>query len=96
MINTPTRGRGLNKPSLIDLLFTTNEEDVESIDIDSPLGKSDHSVIKIKYRCQGCLRKLFPTTKKANYQRMKKRLDNDWSTQFGRYVGHVSLKVFRG
>ena len=51
-ISTPTRGRGSNNPSLIDLVFTSNEDSIESISRHAPLGKSDHSLINILYRCQ--------------------------------------------
>ena len=47
-ILTPTRGRGTNDPSLLDILFTSNEENIESIELHAPLGKSDHSMIKVK------------------------------------------------
>ena len=45
-ILTPTRGRGSDEPSILDLLFTSRNESVESVDFHAPLGKSDHSVIK--------------------------------------------------
>ena len=38
-VSTPTRGRGTNDPSLIDLVFTSNEENIESINMHAPLGK---------------------------------------------------------
>ena len=47
---TPTRGRGTNEPSLIDLVFSRNAECIESIELHAPLGKSDHSLIKLMYR----------------------------------------------
>ena len=50
-INAPTRGRGTNKPATLDLVFTSNEESIEKLDIDAPLDKSDHSVLKFWYRC---------------------------------------------
>ena len=42
-ILTPTT----SKPSLIDLLFTSKEECIENIEMHAPLGKSDHSLIKV-------------------------------------------------
>ena len=51
-VSTPTRGWGSNNPSLIDLVFTSNEDSIESISMQAPLGKSNHSLIKILYRCQ--------------------------------------------
>ena len=51
-VSTPTRGRGINNPSLIDLVFISNEDSIDSISMHAPLCKSDHSLIKILYRCQ--------------------------------------------
>ena len=51
-LSTPTRGRGTNEPSLIDLVFTSNEESIESINMHAPLGNSDHSFTNILFRCQ--------------------------------------------
>ena len=50
-VTEATRGRGTDKPSILDLLFTSNEQCLDSICIDAPLGKSDHSVIKTSYQC---------------------------------------------
>ena len=82
-IKTPTRGRGTNKPSLIDLFFTTNAESVEKIDVHSPLGKSDHSLIKVKYRSQveALPKKIVCDYEKADYQKMKEKLEIDWDTE---------------
>ena len=49
---TPTRGRGTNEPSLIDLVFSRNAECIESIEFHATLGKSDHSLIKLMYRIE--------------------------------------------
>ena len=38
-ILTPTRGRGTNEPSLIDLVFSSNAESIESIELHAPSGK---------------------------------------------------------
>ena len=51
-VDTPTRGRGTNKPSLLDLVITNQENAIEKITTDAPLGSSDHSVLHIKYRCE--------------------------------------------
>ena len=48
----PTRGRGTNQSSLLDLFFLSKPECVENIKISSRLGKSDHSLVKVQYRSQ--------------------------------------------
>lgn len=42
---SPTRGRGSDNPSVIDLVLTSEEEIISELNINPPLGKSDHSVI---------------------------------------------------
>ena len=40
-----TRFRGKDEPSRVDLLFTKDEESIEDVIYQSPLGKSDHKVL---------------------------------------------------
>ena len=51
-ISQPTRVTRANEPSLIDLLFTTHDKNIENIEYCAPIGKSDHSLIKFSYRFQ--------------------------------------------
>ncbi len=44
-IKSPTRFREGNNPSLLDLVFTKYPDDVSSVQMLAPLGKSDHAVI---------------------------------------------------
>lgn len=48
-INTPTRGKDAKKPSKLDLVFISIEEAIEDTRAQSPLGKSDYSLIKLIY-----------------------------------------------
>ena len=45
-IDTPTRARGTSIPHLLDLVIS-DEQFIENIDFQAPLGKSDHSVLLI-------------------------------------------------
>jgi len=45
-IDTPTRARGMSIPHLLDFVIS-DEEFIENIDFQAPLGKSDHSVLLI-------------------------------------------------
>ena len=45
----PTRRRGNDEPSLLDLLFTNEALQVSDIHHLAPLGKSDHDVITFKF-----------------------------------------------
>jgi hypothetical protein len=52
-VSSPTRFREGQTPSCLDLVFTNEENmvDTDSLIIDSPLGKSDHAVIHFDYLC---------------------------------------------
>ena len=50
-IDKPTRIRGNDDPSLVDLLLTNEELQVSDVVHHAPLGKSDHSVITFNYHC---------------------------------------------
>ena len=63
MVNKPTRARGSNQPNLLDLVLTNNEELITNIDYQSPLGKSDHSVLVLKLDCNT----VFNIYKKTKY-----------------------------
>ena len=83
-VSLPTRGRGSDEPSLVDLVFTSNEQNVESLEIFAPLGKSDHSVIKILYRSkpEKLADKIISDYTKADFGRLKEVLDIDWAAYF--------------
>ena len=82
-VEGPTRGRGNDTPSTLDLLLTRGDDIVEDLTIESPLGKSDHAVIRAKLVCnfQG-----MPITKtrfqydKADFNKMKDLLTLDWKS----------------
>ena len=48
-VNQPTRFRGTDNPSKLDLIFTRQPEDITNINYGAPLGKSDHAVLDMKY-----------------------------------------------
>ena len=74
------------EPSLIDLVFTSNEESIESINMRAPLG-SDHSFIKILFRCQPekQVDKLVCNYVKADFKKMNEKLE----------IGILSSKIVR-
>ena len=80
-IEEPTRSRGDDEPSLIDLLFTDEATQISDLKYLAPLGKSDHCILSFKYICYSpdvnkCKRFLY---NKANYEMMKNDLNNhDW------------------
>ncbi len=52
IITSPTRFRKGNNPSLLDLAFTKYPDDVSSVQMLAPLGKSDHAVILLELQIQ--------------------------------------------
>ena len=50
-IDEPTRWRGADKPSLLDLVLTNEENMISEIDYQAPVGNSDHAVIDFKFNC---------------------------------------------
>ncbi|CAH8640773.1 unnamed protein product [Dicrocoelium dendriticum] len=50
-ITSPTRFRTGNKPGVLDLVFTNEELMIETVSIESPLGRSDHATLMFKYIC---------------------------------------------
>ena len=82
-ILSPTRGCGTNKPSLIDLVFSTDEQEIENIDITAPLGKSDHAMIKVLHRLNPDILpdKITCDYSKADYQKFVNKMDINWIDQ---------------
>ena len=50
-VSSPTRIRGTDTPSLLDLIKTNEEEMVNEIKHVAPLGRSDHQVLVFRYNC---------------------------------------------
>ena len=72
----PTRGRGSNKPSLLDLVLTNNKNLVTSMTHTAALGRSDHAMPEIKLTCdtttQKQNQKIFFEFKKGDYDKNEK------------------------
>ena len=50
-----TRKRGRDEPSLLDLILTENDLEIDEIKYDVPIGKSDHSVLIFDFTLEeGC------------------------------------------
>ena len=84
-IKSNTRVRGMDQPSLLDLLFTRQENQVENIDYEPPLGKSDHVIIKwnfiVKYDIMEAEDKVSSKRnyKKGNYLDLRRHFKEiDW------------------
>ena len=54
-VDQPTRIRSTNKPSILDLIIT-NDDNVSDLEYESPLGKSDHRVMFFNVNCYAVLK----------------------------------------
>ena len=54
-VNQPTRFRGNDEPSILDLVFTDEEGMIDNINHQSPLGMIDHEVLEFKVVLEGKL-----------------------------------------
>ena len=80
-ITEPTRKRGRDKPSVLDLIFTNEENMIKSIDYLAPLGKSDHSILKfyVPYEDAYNAPKITVNYEKGNYKALNETIENtDW------------------
>ena len=84
IIQKPTRHRINQNSNLLDLVLSEQEEDIDEIKIQDPIGKSDHNVISFRY----IINADFDNTKvekfnynKANYEEMKEDLDINWGEE---------------
>ena len=50
-VEKPTRKRGSDEPSVLDLVFTNEELQVSEVCHNPPLGKSDHDVLTFNFHC---------------------------------------------
>ena len=48
-IQETTRERGSDNPSRLDLVFTRQREEIGMLELECPLGKSDHAVVDCKF-----------------------------------------------
>ena len=81
-----TRTREGCEPSTIDLVLTNEEDMIDVITHESPLGHSDHCILLFNYRCYYQKNNVNTTEKwnfnKGDYNKMSKALDHDWDEIF--------------
>ena len=80
-----TRFRG-EQESNLDLIFTKEEEDVKNIEIDLPLGKSDHATVTGELVCEWKAKTVFKPKRlyhKADYEIINNLINEvDWEAEF--------------
>ena len=95
-VNNPTPVRPNQVPILIKLIFTSDDQAINSLSFLSPLGKSHHNVITFQYQLERIeSSKEGYNYHKANYTAMKKRFnDIDWQNLFHRKDVKLSWETF--
>ena len=68
-VKKTTRGKGTNKTNLLDLILSNEDDNIYEIKYFSPLGKSDHSVIRFNILCNVAIN---------NYQGIQKQSFSTW------------------
>ena len=92
-VQEPTRQRGTDNPTTLDVLLTNEENMITDLDIAAPLGKSDHSTIKFTFKCY--MEKEPPILKtmyhKADYTKLSKKLmETDWKCIMSKFPEDVN------
>ncbi len=85
-VSMPTRGRGTDRPSVLDLIFSDDKNIVGDVNIQSPLGKSNHSVLSFKLNTDLATEKTVKPRfvyDKGDYEQMNEELGLlDWKQIF--------------
>ena len=93
MVDKPTRFRLNQLPSVLDLILVNDSNSIQNIDYLSPIGNSDHIVLRFNYKCYIDLTSE-NTSKlnyfKGNYEGMREALSIDWKhvLEGKEYRGH--------
>ncbi len=84
-VHEVTRGRSENEPSLLDLVFGNEEGMISDLTLDSPLGKSDHSMIFynfVVHNIESASVKTLYKYNKADWEKRRKKLRSiDWNAK---------------
>jgi len=78
-VNKPTRWRGTDNPTVLDLIITGNDKNIEDIEYQSPLGKSDHCVMVFNLVCCTELKENMTPRRRYNkgdYEGIRNELNN--------------------
>ena len=84
-VRSPTRCRGTDQPSTIDLIFTDEDNQIGNLNHLPPLGKSDHCILSFEFICEFDEPKALPKYQyhKADYRSMVTDLeDSNWKHNF--------------
>ena len=98
LVSEPTRKRGDNIPSLLDLVITNSSPSIDAITHLSPLGLSDHCLLSFTFRCyldytDYCTKQYYMN--KANWDRMRIYLEAiDWKSELDQKDTDTMWSIF--
>ena len=95
----PTRQRGSDTPSCLDLVISSNDLDVTDIEILSPLGKADHSILTWSFQTSfepPQSQHMFKYNyNRADYDKLRSTLaDKDWFTVMNSDDVNIAWDIF--
>ena len=94
-ITEPTRQRGNDKPSTLDLVFSNEENMVNNIKYLAPLGRSDHTILNFDIICNIDTKppQIKIQYEKGDYKKMSNHLkDIDWETELKNHPDDVDAQ----
>ena len=98
-VTTPTRFRGTQQESILDLIFTKEEDDIKNIEVFQPLGKSDHGLIVFDFICKwktNVEHKPRILYFKGDYEEINKRLrEINWEVELEGLDFHTKWQFFK-
>lgn len=83
LVDKPNRYRVGQEPSLLDLVLTNDNNYIDSIEYQDPLGHSDHAVLLFSFKCgfnSVDSKSVKYSYFKADYEGMRRQLKLDWET----------------
>jgi endonuclease/exonuclease/phosphatase family metal-dependent hydrolase len=95
-VSKPTRFRGGQRPSILDLVLTNEEGIVSNLEVLAPLGKSDHGILSFTLHCYTVSEMTEITRrqyKKGNYDHLRKKLNIDWESVLAPFDGDVYTQL---
>ncbi|XP_076049734.1 uncharacterized protein LOC143030470 [Oratosquilla oratoria] len=94
-VDQPTRARGTDAPSVIDLIFTNEEHMVSELQYLAPLGSSDHALLVFNYHCYtdfGSNKRVYLYSR-GDYSAMREPLlESEWIQNFENDVSNLSTE----
>lgn len=93
-VNQPTRFRGTDTPSLLDMIFTNEEDMISDLRYLAPLGNSDHALLTFKlhrYTDPNLHKKKSYLYYKGDYNAMRASLEeSEWAADFNQQASELN------